>query len=132
MPDGGRFKMPPPVRGTDRGDPMMAEGRSPRTGDMLMQLGGRGGMGQNPTAQAVQLVMGAADMLMQAAQLDPQVAPVIQQTIQTLQMGLQGLGGGGPGMGGPPPMRRPRRPRRARGEEEMGEGASPEMGGAGM
>jgi len=105
----------------------MTEGRSPRTADMLMQMGGRmGGQQQGGQQQAIQLVMGASDALMQAAQLDPNIAPIVQQAMQTLQQGLTSLGG--PEAGGPPQtggrkQRRPRRPKEEEGEEE-----SPEMG----
>jgi hypothetical protein len=120
MPD-GRTPIPPPISGTERPTPSLAEGR-PRPGDLLLQLGGAGGQqALARTQQAVQLVMSAADALMQAASLDPTIAPVVQDTIRTLQSGLQGLGGGGAGVR---PPTRPRRPRRRRepefgGEEEM-------------
>jgi len=122
MPDGRFDRIPPPIRGSERGGPSMAEDRPTRTGDTLMQMGGRKAGPQGGQQQAVQLVMQAADMLMQAGQLDPIVAPVIQQVMQVLQQGLSTLGG--PGAGGPPSpptggRRRRRRPRQE-GSEEMG------------
>ena len=113
----------PPIRGTDRGAPSMAEGDQSSVAGMMRQLAGRGGEGGGGgEAQSAQMVMQGAQMLMQAAQMNPALAPFVQQAIEIIRGGVQSLAGGGAGGPPPPPTRgrgspRPRRSRKPEGEE---------------